>query len=237
VPYIRHRIELEEERLGQKTNPVGLRLGITRTWISNWFAKEKFIDYLYEDLLIRNYLKKRLEHGGISVVGIDRTAKRVTITVNTSRPGIVIGKKGEEVERLKAELQHLTQKEIQINIKEVRKPEMDAQLVGDNIARQVEKRVSYKKAVKKAISTAMRMGAEGIKIMVSGRLNGAEIARRETYKEGRVPLHTLRADIDYALSVATTTYGTIGIKVWICKGDVIERNTAQAKQKETATVR
>lgn len=223
--------------MGQKTNPVGLRLGITKTWISNWFAEEKFIDYLYEDILIRNYLKKRLEHGGISTLGIDRTAKRVIISIFTSRPGIVIGKKGEEVERLKAELQHLTQKEIQVNIKEVRKPEMDAQLVADNIARQVEKRVSYKKALKKAMSTAMRMGAEGIKIMVSGRLNGAEIARRETFREGRVPLHTLRADIDYALAVAVTTYGTIGIKVWICKGDVIERNPAPVKQREMASVR
>ncbi len=215
--------------MGQKTSPVGLRLGITRTWISRWYTKDKFSDYLYEDMLIRNYLKKRLEHGGISVLEIERTAKRVTVTVHTSRPGIVIGKKGEEVERLKAELQHLTQKDIQINIKEVKKPEMDAQLVGDNIARQLEKRVSYKKAIKKAMSTAMRMGAEGIKIMISGRLNGAEIARRETFKEGRVPLHTLRADIDYATSTAVTTYGTIGIKVWICKGEVIKRVERTAK--------
>ncbi len=219
--------------MGQKVNPVGIRLGITRTWISNWYAKEKFSDYLYEDLLIRNYLKKRLEHGGISTVGIDRTAKKVTVGIHTSRPGIVIGKKGEEVERLKAELQHLTQKEIQINIREVKKPEMDSQLVGDNIARQVAKRVSYKKAIKKAISTARRMGAEGIKITVSGRLNGAEIARTETYKEGRIPLHTLRADIDYATSTANTTYGCIGIKVWICKGEVINREKA-AKSRETA---
>lgn len=209
--------------MGQKVSPVGLRLGITRTWISRWYTKDKFSDYLYEDLLIRNYLKKRLEHGGISVVEIERTAKRVTVSVNTSRPGIVIGKKGEEVERLKAELQHLTQKDIQINIKEVKKPEMDAQLVGDNIARQLEKRVSYKKAIKKSISTAVRMGAEGIKIQVSGRLNGAEIARRETFKEGRIPLHTLRAIIDYATSTAMTTYGSLGIKVWICKGEVIKR--------------
>jgi small subunit ribosomal protein S3 len=209
--------------VGQKTNPVGLRLGITRSWISNWFAKEKFADYLYEDLLVRNYLKKRLEHGGISTIGIDRTAKKVTVTIHTSRPGIVIGKKGEEVERLKGELQHLTQKEIQINIKEVKKPEMDSQLVGDNISRQVQKRVSYKRAIKKAISTAMRMGAEGIKIQVSGRLNGAEIARTETFKEGRVPLHTLRADIDYATSTSHTTYGAIGVKVWICKGEVINK--------------
>jgi small subunit ribosomal protein S3 len=209
--------------VGQKTNPVGLRLGITRSWFSNWYAKERFADYLHEDMVIRKYLKKRLEHGGISSLEIERTAKRVTVGVHTSRPGIVIGKKGEEVERIKGELQHLTQKEIQINIREVKKPEMDSQLVADNIARQVEKRVSYKKATKKAISTAMRMGAEGIKIMASGRLNGAEIARTETFKEGRIPLHTLRADIDYATATAHTTYGCIGVKVWICKGDVIKR--------------
>lgn len=221
--------------MGQKTNPVGLRLGITRTWISNWFTKDKVADYIYEDLLIRNYLRKRLDHGGISFIEIERTAKRVTVTIHTSRPGIVIGKKGEEVERLKGELQHLTQKEIQINIKEVKKPEMDAQLVGDNIARQLEKRVSYKKAIKKAIATAIRMGAEGIKIGVSGRLNGAEIARREMFKEGRVPLHTLRALIDYASSTAMTTYGCIGVKVWICKGEVINRMEKNApKQKEAA---
>ena len=221
--------------MGQKTNPVGLRLGITRTWISNWFAKDKFADYLYEDLLVRKYLRKRLEHGGISKIEIERTPKRVTVSVHTSRPGIIIGKKGEEVERLKGELQHLTQKEIHINIKEVKKPEMDAQLVADNIARQVEKRVGYKKAGKKAIATALRMGAEGCKITVAGRLNGAEIAREETFKEGRVPLHTLRADIDYALGVAMTTYGTIGVKVWICKGEVINRTEKQiAKAKESA---
>ena len=209
--------------MGQKTNPVGLRLGITRTWSSNWYAKEMFPEYLHEDMLIRNYLKKRLEHGGISAIQIERTAKRVTVSIHTSRPGIVIGKKGEEVERLKGELQHLTQKEIQINIREVKKSEMDSQLVADNIARQVEKRVSYKKATKKSIQTAMRMGAEGIKVTIAGRLNGAEIARTETYKEGRVPLHTLRADIDYATSTAHTTYGTVGVKVWICKGEVITK--------------
>ena len=221
--------------MGQKTNPVGLRLGITRSWASNWYAKERFADYLYEDILLRNYLRKRLEHGGISALEIERTAKRVTVGIHTSRPGIVIGKKGEEVERLKLELQHLTQKEIQINIREVKKPEMDSQLVADNIARQVEKRVSYKKATKKAISTAMRMGADGIKVMVSGRLNGAEIARTETFKEGRIPLHTLRADIDYSTATAHTTYGCIGVKVWICKGEVIARQQA-AKDAEGAKV-
>jgi small subunit ribosomal protein S3 len=214
--------------LGQKTNPVGLRLGITRTWSSNWFAREKLPDYLYEDMLVRNYLRKRLESGGISLITIERTAKRVTVGIHTSRPGIIIGKKGEEVERLKRELQHLTGKEIQINILEVKKAEMDSQLVADNIARQVEKRVSYKKATKKSISTAMRMGAEGIKVTIAGRLNGGEIARTETYKEGRVPLHTLRAIIDYATSTAHTTYGTVGVKVWICKGEVIAR--AEKKQ-------
>ncbi len=219
--------------MGQKVNPIGLRLGITKTWISNWFARENFADYLYEDHLIRNYLKKRLEHGGISTLNIDRTARKITVTINTSRPGIVIGKKGEEVEKLKAELQHLTQKEIHINIKEVKKPEMDSQLVADNIARQVQKRVSYKKAIKKAISTATRMGAEGIKISIGGRLNGAEIARAETYKEGRIPLHTLRADIDYATATSHTTYGCVGVKVWICKGEVIStKENATARSKE-----
>lgn len=214
--------------MGHKTNPIGFRLGITKHWTSNWYAEDKFADYLYEDHLIRNYLRKRLERGGIALIGIERTAKRITVTIHTSRPGIVIGKKGEEVERIKGELQHLTQKEIQVNIKEVKKPEMDAQLVGDNIARQVEKRVSYKRAAKKAIQTAIRMGAEGIKIMVSGRLNGAEIARTETFKEGRVPLHTLRADIDFAVVTAYTTYGTIGVKVWLCRGEVLKRNEPAA---------
>jgi len=221
--------------LGQKTNPIGFRLGITKTWTSNWFARSKMADYIYEDMLIRNYLKKRLDHGGIACIDIERTAKKVTVGIHTSRPGIVIGKKGEEVERLKAELQHLTQKEIQLNIKEVKKPEMDAQLVADNIARQVEKRVSYKKAIKKAMTTALRMGAEGVKITISGRLNGAEIARTETFKEGRIPLHTLRADIDYALATAITTYGCIGVKVWICKGEILNHIERQIpKNKEMA---
>lgn len=218
--------------MGQKVNPISLRLGITRTWSSNWFSKDKVPAYIAEDLLIRNYLKKRLENGGLSQINIDRTARKVTVTINTSRPGIVIGKKGEEVEKLKAELQHLTKKEIHLNIKEVKKPELDAQLVAENIARQVQKRVSYKKAIKKAISTAIRMGAEGIKIGVGGRLNGAEIARAETFKEGRTPLHTLRADIDYAVSTAHTTYGCIGVKVWICKGEVISRKSVDTSDKK-----
>ena len=223
--------------MGQKANPIGLRLGINKFWLSNWFATTNAADYLYEDFLIRNYLKKRLEHGGISTIHIERTAKSVTVSIHTSRPGIVIGKKGEEVERLKGELQHLTQKEIHLNIKEVKKPEMDAQLVGDNLARQLEKRVAYKKSIKKTIATAVRMGAEGIKIKISGRLNGAEIARTEAFKEGRIPLHTLRADIDFARSTAHTTYGCIGIKVWICKGEIIKRiEKSQVQNKDSVLV-
>ncbi len=205
--------------MGQKVNPIGLRLGITRSSFSNWYSDDKFAEYLIEDEHIRNYLKKRVEHAGISSILIDRTARKVTVTVNASRPGIVIGKKGEEVERLKAELQHQTKKDVHINVKEVKKPELDAQLVANNIAKQVEGRVSYKRAIKKAIQTATRMGAEGIKVKVGGRLNGAEIARKEAFKEGRTPLHTLRADIDYATATAHTQYGAIGVKVWICKGE------------------
>lgn len=205
--------------MGQKVNPIGLRLGINRKSYSNWYSDDKFAEWLNEDLDIRTYLKKRMEHAGISSVNIDRTVRKVTVTINASRPGIVIGKKGEEVERLKAELQYQTKKEVHINVKEVKKPEIDAQLVGNNIAKQIEGRVSYKRAIKKAISTAMRLGADGIKIKVGGRLNGAEIARKEMYNEGRVPLHTLRADIDYATSTARTQYGAIGIKVWVCKGE------------------
>lgn len=205
--------------MGQKVNPIGLRLGITRNAYSNWYSDDKFAEYLQEDQLIRDYLNKRIGHAGLASIYIERTASKVTVTVNASRPGIVIGRKGGEVEKLKAELQHVTGKSVHINVKEVKKPELDAQLVGDNIAKQVEKRVSYKRAIKKAISTAMRLGAEGIKVKIGGRLNGAEIARKEEFREGRVPLHTLRADIDYATSTANTTYGCIGIKVWICKGE------------------
>jgi len=220
--------------LGQKTHPIGFRLGVTKTWNSNWFTRDSFSDYLHEDSLLRNYLKKRLDHGGISKVGIERTAKKIIVNIHTSRPGIVIGKRGEEVERLKGELQHLTKKEVQINIKEIKKPELDAQLVGDNIARQLVRRIAYKKAIKKAISTAVRMGSEGIKVMISGRLNGAEIARTETFKEGRIPLHTLRADIDYATSTAFTTYGAVGIKVWICNGEVIKRKEVEQPKEKAA---
>ncbi len=215
--------------MGQKVNPIGLRLGITRSSFSNWYSDDKFAEYLIEDEHIRNYLKKRVEHAGISSILIDRTARKVTVTVNASRPGIVIGKKGEEVERIKAELQHITNKDVHINVKEVKKPELDAQLVANNIAKQVEGRVAYKRAIKKAISTAMRMGADGIKVKIGGRLNGAEIARKEAFNDGRVPLHTLRANIDYATSTAHTTYGCIGVKVWICKGEVLSLHDNKTK--------
>jgi small subunit ribosomal protein S3 len=207
--------------LGQKTNPIGFRLGVNKTTNSRWFVKLGFADLLYEDIVLRRYIDRRLHHAGISRIEIERTAQKVTVDIHTARPGVVIGKKGEEVERLRSELHHLTRKEININIREIRHPEIDAQLVGDNIARQLEKRVMYRRAVKRAVQSAMRMGAHGIKIEVGGRLNGAEIARREKFKDGRVPLHTLRADIDYATSTAHTTYGCIGVKVWICKGEII----------------
>jgi small subunit ribosomal protein S3 len=211
--------------MGQKANPTGLRLGIIRTWNSKWYAEGKqYQDLIYEDMLLRRYIKKRLQHAAISSVGIERTVKKVTVNIFTARPGIVIGKKGEEVERLKGEIQHLTGKEIYINIREIKRPETDAALVAENIAKQLEKRVAFRRTMKKAISTSMRLGAEGIKVVCSGRLGGAEIARTEKYRDGRIPLHTLRADIDYATATAHTTSGTVGVKVWICKGEIIRRN-------------
>jgi len=209
--------------LGQKTHPVGFRLGVIRTWNSRWYAEKSFADLLYEDMMIRRYLNKRLGHASLSNVGIERTVKEVTVNIFTARPGVVIGKKGEEVERIKGELQHLTGKEIYINIREIKRPEVDAKLVADNIARQLEKRVAFRRAMKKAVSSAMRLGALGIKIQCGGRLGGAEIARVEKTRDGRIPLQTLRADIDYAQARAETTYGTIGVKVWIFKGEIIKR--------------
>lgn len=206
--------------MGQKVNPISLRLGIIRGWESNWYGGKNFSDKLIEDEKIRKYLSARIVKGGIARVIIERTIKRIIITIHTSRPGIVIGKGGAEVDKIKEEIKKLTKKDVQINIFEIKRPELDATLVGDTIASQIEGRVSYKRAVKAAISSTMRMGAEGIKITISGRLGGAEIARSETYKEGRTPLHTLRADIDYAIREAHTVYGKIGIKVWICKGEV-----------------
>jgi small subunit ribosomal protein S3 len=210
--------------VGQKTHPVGFRLGVIKPWNSLWYAEKNFSDLLYEDMVLRRYLRKRLGHASLSSVGIERTAREVTINLFTARPGVVIGKKGEEVERLKGELQHLTGKEIYINIREIKRPEVDAQLVAENIARQLEKRVAFRRAMKKSVSSAMRLGALGIKIQCGGRLGGAEIARVEKTREGRIPLQTLRADIDYATSRAETTYGTIGIKVWIFKGEILKKD-------------
>jgi len=216
--------------LGQKTHPIGFRLGVIRPWNSRWYAEKNFADLLYEDLVIRRYLRKRLGHASLSNVGIERTVKEVTINIFTARPGVVIGKKGEEVERLKGELQHLTGKEIYINIREIKRPEIDAQLVAENIARQLEKRVAFRRAMKKAVSSAMRLGALGIKIQCGGRLGGAEIARVEKTRDGRIPLQTLRADIDYAQARAETTYGTIGIKVWIFRGEILKKDALNGQQ-------
>jgi len=207
--------------LGQKTNPVGFRLGINRTWKSLWFDEKGFAKKLEEDLMLRKYINNRLPNAGISQIEVKRTPKRITLTIHTARPGIVIGKKGSEVDKLKEELQRITSQEIQVNVHEIKRPELDAKLVAENVARQLESKVSFRRAMKKAITATMRMGAEGVRIACAGRLGGAEMARREQYKEGRIPLHTLRADIDYATTTANTTYGTIGVKVWICKGEVI----------------
>lgn len=206
--------------MGQKVNPVGLRLGIILGWESSWYAGRNFGDKLVEDVKIRSYILARVTKAGISRVVIERTNKRITITIHTSRPGIVIGKGAVEIERLKEELKKLTKQDIHINVSEVRRPEVDAKLVGEGIAQQLEARISFRRAMKQAIANAMRGGAQGIKVKCSGRLGGAEMARTEMYKEGRIPLHTLRADIDYALSEAQTVYGKIGIKVWVFKGEV-----------------
>ncbi len=206
--------------MGQKANPIGLRLGITRGWDSNWFGGNKFESKLIEDHKIRQYLNARLAKAGISKIIIERTLKLVTVTINTAKPGLIIGKGGQEVDKLKEELKKVTNKEIQINISEVKRPELDAVLVAQSIAKQLEGRISYRRAIKTAIASAIRIGAEGIKVYISGRLGGAEMARREQFKEGRTPLHTLRADIDYSACEAHTTYGRLGIKVWICRGMV-----------------
>jgi small subunit ribosomal protein S3 len=206
--------------MGQKINPILLRLGFIRGWDSNWYGGRDYTAKIVEDDKIRKYLYARLEKASISKIIIERTLKVITVTINTSRPGIIIGKGGKEVDKLREELKKITGKDIQINIFEIKRPELDAQIVADSVAKQIEGRISFRRAAKMAIASAMRMGAEGIKIMVSGRLGGAEMARSEHYKDGRTPLHTFRADIDYALSEAQTTYGKIGIKVWICKGEV-----------------
>jgi small subunit ribosomal protein S3 len=206
--------------MGQKVNPVGFRLGIVRGWDSNWYGGKTFSEKLVEDQKIRKYIDARIQKGGIAKVVIERTLKRITLTIHTARPGVVIGKGGNEVDKIKEELKKLTGKDVQINIFEIKRPELDSKLVGESIAQQIEARISYKRAMKQAIASAMRVGAEGIKVKVSGRLAGSDMARTEQYKEGRIPLHTLRADIDYAISEAQTVYGKIGIKVWIFKGEI-----------------
>jgi small subunit ribosomal protein S3 len=206
--------------MGQKVNPIGNRVGIIKGWDSNWYGGSDFSSKLVEDTRIREYLNARLAKASLSKIVIERTLKLITVTVNTARPGIIIGKGGQEVDKLKEELKKITKKEVQINIFEVKRPELDAAIVAGNIARQVEGKISYRRAIKMAIASTMRMGAEGIKVVISGRLGGAEMARSESYKDGRIPLHTFRADIDYALAEALTKVGLIGVKVWVCNGEV-----------------
>tara|TARA_B100001029_G_scaffold178372_1_gene184991 strand:+ start:333 stop:956 length:624 start_codon:yes stop_codon:yes gene_type:complete len=206
--------------MGQKTNPIGLRLGVNRTWDSIWYDEKNFAEKLHEDIIIRNYINKKLKDASINKINIERTAKNITITIFTSRPGIVIGKGGSEVEKLKKELSNLLGYETNVNVSEIKRPALSACLVGQNIAQQLEKKINYRRSVKKSIQSTMSMGAEGIKIKVSGRLNGIDIARAETFKEGRIPLHTLRSNIDYAHVEALTSYGIIGVKVWVYKGEI-----------------
>lgn len=212
--------------MGQKVNPVGLRLGIVKTWESRWFSDKKYADYILEDHNIRKFIKKKLFHAGIARIEIERSSKRVRLRIYTARPGIVIGKKGSEIELLKKELEKRISQEALIDIQEVRKPEIDAQLVAENVALQIERRVAFRRAMKRGVTSAIRFGAKGIKIICAGRLGGAEMARTEWYKEGRVPLHTLRADIDYGFIEAKTTYGIIGVKVFIFKGELLKKETS-----------
>jgi small subunit ribosomal protein S3 len=207
--------------MGQKVNPTGLRLGINRTWDSRWFADKEYATLLHEDLELRKYLEKRLQQAGVSRIVIERPAKRARITIHTARPGVVIGKKGADIEKLRGDLSKRTGGEVALNIVEIRKPELDARLVAENIAQQLERRVAFRRAMKRAVQSAMRLGAQGIRITCGGRLGGAEIARVEWYREGRVPLHTLRADVDFGQATAFTTYGTCGVKVWIFKGEIL----------------
>lgn len=218
--------------MGQKVNPVGFRLGIIKGWDSNWFGGKDFAEKLIEDEKIRKYILARIPKGGISKIVLERTLKRITITINTARPGVVIGKGGQEVDKIKEELKKITNKDVQINIFEIKRPELDAKLVGESVAQQLQARISFRRAMKQAIASAIRVGAEGVKIQVSGRLGGAEMARTEHYKEGRTPLHTLRADIDYALSEAQTVYGKLGIKVWIFKGEVFGKKDLSPNQEQ-----
>ncbi len=210
--------------MGQKVNPIGLRLGINRTWDSRWYADDEYAAMLHEDIKLRNYLKDRLSQAGVSRIVIERPAKKARITIHTARPGVVIGKKGADIERLRKELAKMTSSDVHLNIVEIRKPEIDAQLVAENIAQQLERRIGFRRAMKRAVQSAMRLGAQGIRINCGGRLGGAEIARTEWYREGRVPLHTLRADVDFGLTTAKTTYGTCGVKVWVFKGEIMEHD-------------
>jgi len=214
--------------LGQKVNPVGLRLGIVKTWESRWFSGKKYADYIYEDFKIRKFIKKKLYHAGVSRIEIERSMRRIKLRIFTSRPGIVIGKKGAEISQLKNEIEKMVTQEVMIDIQEIRKPEIDAQLVAENVAMQIERRVAFRRAMKRGVSSAMRFGALGVKIVCSGRLGGAEMARTEWYREGRVPLHTLRADIDYGFATANTTYGSIGIKVLVFKGEILKGDEVTA---------
>jgi len=226
--------------MGHKVHPTGFRLGITEDWRSMWYAgNDNFGDYLNTDLKVRDFIKKKLSHASISRIKIERPAKNALITIHTARPGIVIGKRGEDIEALRRQLAQMMQIPVHVNIEEIRKPELDAQLVAENVAQQLERRIMFRRAMKRAVGNAMRLGGQGIKIQVSGRLNGAEIARTEWYREGRVPLHTLRADIDYGFAEARTTYGVIGVKVWVFKGEVLDTevtpNQGQTKRAKGAT--
>ena len=209
--------------MGQKTHPYGFRLGVIKGWRSNWFSDKDYSEFIKEDLMLRRYIHQRLQRAGVSRINLERHPKRVTVEVFTARPGIAIGRRGSEVDKLRDELKQLTAKDVSLNIQEIKKPELDAQLVADNLARQLEQRVAFRRAIKKSIASTMRMGAEGVRIVVSGRIGGAEMSRRERSEPaGRVPLHTLRADIDYATSTAYTISGTVGVKVWICHGEIVE---------------
>ncbi len=221
--------------MGQKVNPIGLRLGINRTWDSRWYADDSYANLLHEDLKIREFLNKQLRQAGVSRIVIERPAKKARVTIHTARPGVVIGKKGADIEKLRSQLQKITGAEVHLNIVEIRKPETDAKLVAENIASQLERRVAFRRAMKRAVQSAMRLGADGIRINCGGRLGGAEIARTEWYREGRVPLHTLRADVDYGEATAHTTYGTCGVKVWVFKGEILAHDPmAQDKRAQDA---
>tara|TARA_X000000950_G_scaffold288906_1_gene408287 strand:- start:11439 stop:12155 length:717 start_codon:yes stop_codon:yes gene_type:complete len=224
-----------KKKMGQKTNPIGLRLGIIRSWESRWFSEKSYSNLLQEDINLRKFLQKRLRSAGISRIVIERPAKLANIILYTSRPGVIIGKKGSDIEKLKKEVSKLVSGDVNINIVEIKKPELDSQLVADNIAQQLEKRVAFRRAMKRAVQSAMRLGAEGIRVNCAGRLGGAEIARTEWYREGRVPLHTLRADVDYGVSRANTTYGICGVKVWIFKGEKFDKDNISSDNNNKIT--